>query len=325
MKFRTALFAAASALAMSSSALAADLTIRWGTVLAATHPTSEMIGRVAAAVAERTGGRIEIQAYPAAQLGTSRDMIEAVANGSQHMVTEGAGYFGAWVPKISVIEAPFVWRDPAHMMKTMNSDFVDQFNEPLVAQRGMRILGTQYYGTRHITTSNIEVKTPADMKGMKLRVSEHPLFQAMAEAWGATPTPLAFGELYLALSQGVVDGQENPLPTIYSAKLNEVQKNLVLSGHTITPMLVVVNEEVWQGMSEEDRTIFCEEVAAGIEWASQQILAEEGRLLDVLKSEGINVIEPDVAAFKQAIVDYVPPKFESQWGAGSYAAIQEME
>ena len=115
----------------------------------------------------------------------------------------------------------------------------------------MRILGTTYYGTRHITTTSKEVKSPADMVGFKLRVPENDVFKAMAEAWGAKPTPMNFGELYLALKQNVVDGQENPLPTIKSGKFDEVQKYLVLSAHIITPRLVVVNEAFWQGLTPE--------------------------------------------------------------------------
>ena len=110
----------------------------------------------------------------------------------------------------------------------------------------MRILGTTYYGTRHVTTTAKAVKSPADMVGFKLRVPENDVFKAMAEAWGAKPTPMNFGELYLALKQNVVDGQENPLPTIKSGKFDEVQKYLVLTGHIITPRLVVVNEAFWQ-------------------------------------------------------------------------------
>ena len=189
-----------------------------------------MIERIAADVKAKSNGRIVIQAFPAGQLGGSRDMIDAVANGAQQVVTEGAANFGAWVPSISVVEAPYVWRDAAHLQKAMSGPIGQKFNETLVKARGMRILGTTYYGTRHITTTSKEVRTPADLVGFKLRVPENDVFKAMAEAWGARPTPMNFGELYLALKQNVVDGQENPLPTIKSGKFDEVQKYLVLSG-----------------------------------------------------------------------------------------------
>ena len=230
-------------------AAAQQVTIRWGDVVGGTHPSVQMIDRIAAEAKEKSGGRIVIQSFAGGQLGGSRDMIDAVANGAQQMVTEGAANFGAWVPSISVVEAPYIWRDAAHLDKAMNGPIGGEFNDTLVKARGMRILGTTYYGTRHITTTSKEVKSPADMVGLKLRVPENDVFKAMAEAWGAKPTPMNFGELYLALKQGVVDGQENPLPTIKSGKFDEVQKYLVLSAHIITPRLVVINEAFWQGLS----------------------------------------------------------------------------
>jgi tripartite ATP-independent transporter DctP family solute receptor len=237
---RTWLGLAVAAL-MALPAAAQQVTIRWGDVVGGTHPSVQMIDRIAAEAKDKSGGRIVIQSFAGGQLGSSRDMIDAVANGVQQIVTEGAANFGAWVPSTSVVEATNIWRDAAHLDKAMNGPIGEQFNETLVKARGMRILGTTYYGTRHITTTAKAVKTPADMAGFKLRVPENDVFKAMAEAWGAKPTPMNFGELYLALKQGAVDGQENPLPTIKSGKFDEVQKCLVLSAHIITPRLVVVN------------------------------------------------------------------------------------
>ena len=234
MKRRTmttaVLAATMGALLGAGAAQAQQVTIRWGDVVGGTHPSVQMIDRIAADAKAKSNGRIVIQSFPGGQLGGSRDMIDAVANGAQQVVTEGAANFGAWVPSISVVEAPYVWRDAAHLQKAMNGPIGEEFNQTLVKARGMRILGTTYYGTRHITTTSKEVRGPADMVGFKLRVPENDVFKAMAEAWGAKPTPMNFGELYLALKQNVVDGQENPLPTIKSGKFDEVQKYLVLSG-----------------------------------------------------------------------------------------------
>ena len=249
-------------------------------------------------------------------------MIDAVANGAQQVVTEGAANFGAWVPSISVVEAPYIWRDAAHLDKAMNGAIGEQFNETLVKARGMRILGTTYYGTRHITTTSKEVRGPADMVGFKLRVPENDVFKAMAEAWGAKPTPMNFGELYLALKQNVVDGQENPLPTIKSGKFDEVQKYLVLSAHIITPRLVVVNEAFWQGLSAGDRRIISDAVKNGIAWQNAELIRQEGSLVDTFKAAGMTVVTPDPKAFRDPVVAKVPKMFESKWGAGTYERIQ---
>jgi len=301
---------------------AQQVTIRWGDVVGGTHPSVQMIDRIAADAKAKSNGRIVIQSFPGGQLGGSRDMIDAVANGAQQVVTEGAANFGAWVPSISVVEAPYVWRDAAHLQKAMNGPIGEEFNQTLVKARGMRILGTTYYGTRHITTTSKEVKGPADMVGFKLRVPENDVFKAMAEAWGAKPTPMNFGELYLALKQNVVDGQENPLPTIKSGKFDEVQKYLVLSGHIITPRLVVVNEAFWQGLTPADRQIIADAVKAGIAWQDEELIRQEGTLVDTFKAAGMTVITPDANAFRAPVLATVPKKFESKWGVGTFEKIQ---
>ena len=315
----------ASAWIAATGAIAQQVTIRWSDVVPATHPSVQMIEKIAANVKDKSHERINIQAFPNGQLGSSRDTIDATANGVQQIVTEGAANFGAWVPSISIVEAPYIWRDAAHLDKVMNGPIGEQFNETLVKSRGMRILGTTYYGTRHITTSNKEVKTPTDMVGLKLRVPENDVFKAMAEAWGARPTPMNFGELYLALKQNVVDGQENPLPTIKSGKFDEVQKYLILSGHIITPRLVVVNEAFWQSLAPADRKIIGDAVKAGIAWQNEELAKQEKALVDQFKSAGMTVITPDVEAFRAPVLAKVPKQFEAKWGAGMFEKIQAVK
>jgi len=315
----------ATGLATSTTAIGQTKVIRWGDVIGGTHPSVVMIDRVGKTVKEKSQGRLEIQAFPGGQLGGSRDMIEAVANGVQQIVTEGAANFGQWVPSISVVEAPYIWRDADHLVKTMNGAIGDDMNKQLVERRGMRILGTTYYGTRHLTTSRKEIKTVADMAGFKLRVPENDVFRAMAESWGARPTPMNFGELYLALSQNVVDGQENPLPTIQSGKLHEVQKYLVLTGHIITPRLVVINEAFWKGLSSADQKILRDALDEGIAWQNQEIVKAEGSLVDTFKKAGVTVVQPDVEAFRKATLAVVPPKFTRQWGEGTWERIQAVK
>ena len=179
--------------------------------------------------------------------------MESVSAGALHLTTDGAGALGAFLPQLSVVEAPYLWRDAAHLAKVSASPIFQKMNDDLVAKRGMRMLNVTYYGKRHLTTGTKAVKSPADMVGFKLRVPPVDVFRAMAEAWGAKATPIAFPELYLALSQGAVDGQENPLPTIQSGKFFEVQKHLVLTEHIITPRMIIVNEAFWKGLPAADR------------------------------------------------------------------------
>ena len=299
----------------------AATTIRWATVLPATHPAAVMMEKVAKQVREDTGGSLEIQTFPAGQLGSSRDLIEAVSSGAIQIVDEGAAQFGQFVPQFSILEAPYIWRDAQHMRRVMNSPILDEMNALLVAKRQMRIIGATYYGKRHVTSGSKAIKTVDDMKGFKLRIPEVDTFRAMAEAWGAKPTPLNFAELYLALSQGAVDGQENPLPTIQSGKFFEVQKYLILTGHIITPRLIAIHEATWQALSSKEKESLRGAMNKyGVE-QDNEILAQEGKLVDTFKASGMTVIQPDVASFSKPVLAVLPAKFESKWGKGLWERI----
>ena len=299
----------------------AATTLRWATVLPANHPQVAMMERVAKQVKDDTGGALEIQIFPAGQLGSSRDLIEAASSGAVQVVDEGAAQFGQFVPQFSILEAPYIWRDEKHMRRVLNSPIMDEMNAQLVAKRQMRVIGATYYGKRHVTSGTKAINTVDDMKGFKLRIPEVDTFRAMAEAWGAKPTPLNFGELYLALSQGAVDGQENPLPTIQSGKFNEVQKYLVLTGHILTPRLIVINEGTWQAMSAKEK----QSLKAAIDTFSQvqdnEILAQEAKLVDTFKAAGMTVIQPDIESFRKPVLASVPAKFEAKWGKGFWERI----
>ena len=296
-------------------------TIRWGESLAANHPQVLMAERIAKDVKEKTSGRIDIQVFPNSQLGTGKDMIEMVSAGALQLTTDGAGALGAFLPQLSVIEAPYLWRDAAHMGKVTGTSIFAKINDDLVSKRGMRMLNVSYYGKRHLTTGSKAVRTPADMVGFKLRVPPVDTFRAMAEAWGARATPIAFGELYLALSQGAVDGQENPLPTIQSGKFFEVQKYLVLTEHIITPRMIIANEGFWKGLRPADRDVLQSAFAAGVAWQDKELLSQEASLVATLKSQGMTVIEPDLALWRKPVLDSVPKKFEDKWGKGSFEAL----
>ena len=299
----------------------AATTIRWATVLPATHPGVAMMDKVAKQVREDTGGSLEIQTFPAGQLGSSRDLIEATSSGAVQMVDEGAAQFGQFVPQFSILEAPYIWRDAQHMRRVITSPIMDDMYAQLVAKRQMRIIGGTYYGKRHVTSGSKSIKTVDDMKGFKLRIPEVDTFRAMAEAWGAKPTPLNFAELYLALSQGAVDGQENPLPTIQSGKFFEVQKYLILTGHIITPRLVAIHEATWAGLSaKEKQSLKAALDKYGLE-QDNEILAQEAKLVDTFKTAGMTVIQPDVESFRKPVLTTMPVKFESKWGKGLWERI----
>jgi tripartite ATP-independent transporter DctP family solute receptor len=316
--------AAAGVFLPAIGARAQAAVLRWGDGQAPTHPSPMSAERAAKEVKDKTGGRVEIQTFPGGQLGGSRDMVEAVAGGALTMVTEGAALLGQFVPQLSIIEAPYIWKDAAHMSRALSSPLMDELNKVLVERRGMRVIAVTYYGKRHVTTGNKAVKSADDMKGFKLRVPEVDTFKAMAEAWGARPTPLNFNELYLALSQGAVDGQENPLPTIQSGKLFEVQKFLVLTGHIITPRLVIVNDAAWQKIPAADREVVQAAIRSASAWQDGEIAGQEAGLAATFAKGGMTVIEPDVESFRKPVLAKVPAMFEAKWGKGLWDRIQTL-
>jgi TRAP-type transport system periplasmic protein len=313
--------AVGAGIAMPGVLRAQATTIRWGELLAATHPQVQMADRIARDVKEKTSGRIDIQLFPNGQLGTGKDMIESVSAGALQLTTDGAGALGAFLPQLSLIEAPYLWRDAAHLAKVTSTPLFGKMNEELVAKRGMRMLNVTYYGKRHLTTGTKNVRSPADMVGFKLRVPPVDVFQAMADAWGARATPIAFPELYLALSQGAVDGQENPLPTIQSGKFFEVQKFLVLTEHIITPRMIIANDAFWKALPAADRALLQAAFDAGAAWQDKELLSQEASLVATLKAAGMTVVEPNLEEWRKPVLAAVPAKFETRWGKGSFEAM----
>jgi TRAP-type transport system periplasmic protein len=309
-----------AAAALPRAARAAT-TLRWATVLPTNHPSVTMMERVAKQVREQTGGSVEIQTFPAGQLGSSRDLIEAASSGAVQIVDEGAAQFGQFVPQFSILEAPYIWRDAAQIRRVLSSALVDEMNAALVAKRTMRVIGSTYYGKRHVTSGTKAINTVEDMKGFKLRIPEVDTFRAMAEAWGARPTPLNFSELYLALSQGAVDGQENPLPTIQSGKFFEVQKHLVLTGHILTPRLIVVHEATWAALGAKEKQVLKAALETHGQAQDNEILGQEAKLVDTFKAGGMNIIQPDLESFRKPVLASLPAKFESKWGKGLWEKI----
>lgn len=314
---RTALAAVAGgALSLRARPARAATVLRWATVLTASHPGVAMMDKVAADVREKTSGEIDIQTFPSGQLGSSRDVIEATSTGAIQMVDEGAAQFGQFVAPFSILEAPYIWKDPAHMRRALSAPLMDDMNAQLAGKRNMRVVGSTYYGTRHVTSGSRAVHNVGEMAGFKLRIPEVDTYRAMAEAWGARPTPLNFGELYLALSQGAVDGEENPLPTIHSSKFYEVQKFLVRTAHIMSPRLIAINEGTWKAIPDKHKEVLRASLARFGREQDEEIVRQETGLANTFRDAGMTVIEPDLDSFRKPVLASLPAKFEAKWGRG---------
>ena len=300
------------------------IVLRWSEVNNETTIRVQMMRRIIQEVNSRTEGRVEIQGHPNSTLGGSRDMVEGIQSGMVEMITEGPAQFASWVPLASIAEAPYIFRDVDHLNKTLNGPFGDRLNEEIL-KRNVRILGSLYYGTRQLSTSKSEIRSVKDMQGLKIRVPEVKAYIEMVNSWGAAPTPITIGELYLALSTNVVDGQENPLPTFEAQKFNEIQKYIMLTDHIVCASMIFINENTWKKISPADQKIFQEAIANGIAWNNAETIKQEEGLKKSLAEKGVTIITPDVESFRAVTAPWLIRTMEADWGKGTWESIQNVK
>ncbi len=306
------------ALAFAAPANAAEWKL--GHILPPDHPGNRALEAAAAEIAEKTDGRIEITVFPAGQIGGAKEILTGLQLGTTEMAFDGAGILSQWLPALSVLEAPYLAKDFAHLERLIDSEAGQALMEELRQSAGMLVLDVWYYGTRQITNNVRPIETVEDLKGIKLRVPEVDLSLEFAKALGMTPTPMAFPELYLGLQTGVVDGQENPLPTINAAKFYEVQDNLALSNHLVQFVAPIVSQAAWNGASEADRAIVVETFAKYGSDYSAGVIENEKKLVDELAAKGMTVTRPDRAPFAAAMTP-VYDDFKEIWGADVYESL----
>lgn len=297
---------------------------RLGHVLPPSHPTNIALEAAAVEILAQTEGRIDIKVFPAGQIGGAKEVLTGMTVGTHQMAFDGAGILSQWSARAGVFEAPFLAADFAHLDRMTASPVGQEIFDELRNDHGYRILDIWYYGTRHLTNNRGPVNSVADMAGLKVRVPEVALSLAFAKALGASPTPMAFSELYLGLQTGVVDGQENPLPTIDAAKFYEVQDHLALTGHLVQFVAPIVSESAWSAASEADRAVVLDVFSTVGDAYNQSIVDVEAALVASLEAEGMQVTRPDRAEMAAAMAP-VYAEFDSVWGAGTYDAMAAVE
>ncbi len=292
------------ALAATSAAQAAEL--RYAHVGAEGDIQTIYAAQAAKGIASATNGDVTVTVYPASQLGGVAEMVDGVRMGSISMGHHDFASLARLVPEVAVFNAPFIYRDGAHALAATDpetSPALQAINEKLVAQ-GIRIVGRIYRGDRHIS-SNFAVKTPEDLTGKPFRAVPLELWVSMVKGFGAIPTPVEVAELPTALMTGVVVGQENPLTMIASNNLNEVQSHLSMTGHMRAVLAVFVNEDVWQGLGEEQRAAITKVLDDEAEKSLTMATESEAKLVEDLKGRGMTVITEadglDVAAFREKV------------------------
>jgi TRAP-type transport system periplasmic protein len=271
-----------------------------------------------------TAGRYKCQHFPAAALGGEREMIEAVQLGTQDLVNTSTGPLGNFVPETKIFDIPFLFRDYDHARKVMDGKIGQ---DVLAAMRSKGLIGLAWgeNGFRHMTNSKRPINQATDAAGLKMRTMENKVHMAGYKTFGILPTPMAFPELFTALQQGTVDGQENPIPVILASKFSQVQKHLSLTGHVYSPAVFILSPNVWNKLSDADKKVFTDAAVKGGQAQRKKVNDDENSGIAQLKKDGMQVVEkPNGDSFRKAVAPAYA-EFAKEFGADKIAAIQAVK
>lgn len=312
MKFSTIFSTSVLAFGLVASA-AAQTNMKISISVAQNSHQGVGIDVFAKEVEKRTAGRYKIQTFYSGSLGGERESIEAVQLGTQELTFTSTGPVPNFVPEARILDIPFLFRDKKHARAVLDGpigqDMLVKF-EP----KGFKALAWGENGVRHMTNSKRAVNSPDDLKGLKMRTMENPVHVAAYKGFGIVPTPMAFPEVFTALQQGTVDGQENPLSVIMAAKFDQVQKHLSLTGHVYSPAIFLMSKSAFDKLSAADKNAFLESAKEAAKANRARVDEDDAKGVAELKSKGMSVVENvDKAKFVAALTP-VNAEFEKQFG-----------
>lgn len=284
----------------SGSAEAQVITMRFAHYAAETHPGHLAAKQFATRVEERTKGQVKISIFPANILGSPPEQLEQTKLGVIDMSLPTQGALDKYVKAFSVVMLPFMYDDYAHVHRVLDGPAMEWL-APLAEKEGLVLLSNWEWGFRNLTNNRRPILRPEDVKGLKIRVPPEIQLEAAMEALGGIVTKIAFPEVYMALAQGVVDAQENPIAVIFHNKFYEVQKHLVLTRHVYNNMVHVVSAKAWARLTPEQKTIFREESRLAGAYMRKAIMEEETDQIGKMEKAGVKVTRPDLAPFRAAM------------------------
>ncbi|MBX3581697.1 MAG: sialic acid TRAP transporter substrate-binding protein SiaP [Rhizobiaceae bacterium] len=305
MKFRySAVLGIAAAVALPFSAASAQTVLKWAHVYEPSEPFHTESVWAAGEIEKRTDGRYKIDVFPSSQLGKESDINQGLTLGTVDIIISGSSFAAREYAPIGVTYYPFTFRDADHLLAYVGSDTYNKLAKGYEEASGHHIAATTYYGTRH-TTSNKPIAKCSDMEGLKIRVPDVPAYLAMPRACGANTAPIAFAEVYIALQNGTVEAQENPLTTIEAKKFFEVQKHIILTGHIVDHLNTIVSKSRWASLSDEDKQIFTDVMREASQRTTAKIVEREKELVQFFKDQGLTVTEIDRADFQNTVAEKV--------------------
>ena len=303
---------------------AAQTTLRINIAIAQNSHYGVAIDTFAREVEKRTNGRYKVQTFYSGALGAERESVEGVQLGTLDLTLTSTGPLPNFVPEVAVLDIPFLFRDYAHARAVLDGPI----GQELLAKfppKGMVGLAWAENGFRHMTNSKHPVNQPDDLKGLKMRTMENPIHIEAYRQFGIQPTPMAFTEVFTALQQGTVDGQENPLSVITSAKLDQVQKYLSLTGHVYSPAIFLMNKAQWDRLSDADKQAFLEAAKEGVKANRARVDEDERKAVADLRAKGMNVVENLDKTKFQAVLAPVYADFGKRFGQANIDRIKNYQ
>ncbi|MFY0636043.1 MAG: sialic acid TRAP transporter substrate-binding protein SiaP [Vannielia sp.] len=312
------LFAGAAALALlSGTAEARELT--FGTQNNETSNLYKGMDAFKTKLEEISGGELTVTLFPNAQLGDFKAMVAMLQAGELDMAATGYPDMSYVIPELTLIGAPYVVEDFADLERIVAGPWGQEMEQKFEAE-GVKVVDLWYYGTRQ-TSANKPIESMEDLKGLRMRTPGVPFLIAYAEAVGATPAPVAFTEVYLALQTNQVDAQENPLPTIEDMKFYEVQSSIAMTNHFVASQAIQISMQTWDSLSDQEKAWVEEAALAGGDVNDAANVEAEAALVEKFEAAGLTVTKPDLAPFRAAMKGYYS-ELEKEFGEGAIARVQ---
>ncbi len=320
MKLRKLVIGLSLAVGLAAT-VAAQTVMKINIAIAQNSHQGIAIDTFAKEVDARTNGRYKIETFYNASLGSERESIEAVQLGTQALTFTSTGPVPNFVPEAKILDIPFLFRDKAHARAVLDGP-IGQEMLTKFESKGFKALAWGENGMRNMTNSKRTVNTPDDLKGLKLRTMENPVHVAAYKGLGIVTTPMAMAEVFTALQQGTVDGQENPLSVIMAAKLDQVQKYVSLTGHVYSPAIFLMNKEMFDKLPPADQKVFLEAAKVAVVANRARVDADDAMGVTYLRSKGVEVTENiDKAKFVAKLAP-VYADFEKQFGKANMDKIR---
>ncbi|MGI6225947.1 MAG: TRAP transporter substrate-binding protein [Peptococcales bacterium] len=287
------------------------------------QPLHQGTVKFAEIVAEKTNGNVEVNIFPNSTLGSSRDLAEGLELGTIDMGLVPSTNVAAFYKPLDIFYFPFIFRDKEHAYKVADGPIGQQLYEGLLNAKGIRTLAMFESGFRTITNSKKPIRTPEDFSGIKMRIVDSPINMATFKALGANGSPMAISEVFTALQQGTVDGQDNPIGNVYAYRYYEVQKHITLTEHQWAGIMLMINEKLWNKIPEEYQKIIAEAAKEAEAWQRKEINDKEGEFLEVMKQAGmeVTILTPEEKAKFQEKMQAVWTEFEDSVGKDIVEAV----